>query len=126
MTIHITDWQMTSGISLEFAERVQTRHGSSWLLSWLPGRTLSFEQAYAAMELDEILSDPELVYDDAALNWARHQAEQLGLVFEQVVVLLATRVEDRLTEARIMWDEPVTVPSGYRDDPGAIRSGSVS
>ncbi|WP_280422823.1 hypothetical protein [Nocardia carnea] len=122
MTIHITDWQMTSGISLEFAERVQTRHGSSWLLSWLPGRALSFEQAYAAMELDEILSDPELVYDDAALSWARQQAELLGLVFEQVVVLLAGRVEARLAEARIMQD----VPTGYRDDPGAIRSGSAA
>lgn len=126
MSIHITDWLMTSGISLEFAERVQTRHGSSWLLSWLPGRALSFEHAYAAMELDEILSDPELVYDDAALAWARQQAELLGLVFDQVVVLLATRVEARLAEAQIMQDELVTLPTGYRADPGAIRSGSAA
>lgn len=126
MSIRITDWLMTSGISLEFAERVQTRHGSSWLLSWLPGRALSFEQAYAAMELDEILSDPELVYDDAALAWARQQADQLGLVFDQVVVLLATRVEARLAEAQIMQDQLVALPTGYRGDPGAIRSGSAA
>ncbi|MFI5719213.1 hypothetical protein [Nocardia sp. NPDC051750] len=126
MAIHITDWLMTSGISPEFAERVQTRHGSSWLLSWLPQRSLSFEQAYAAMELDEILSDPRLVHDTAALTRAQQQVELVGLVWEQVVYLLANRVEARLMEAQILLDHPGTEPAPYRDDPGAIRSGSAA
>lgn len=126
MTIHITDWLMTSGISPEFAERVQTRHGSSWLLSWLPHRALSFEQAYAAMELDEILSDPRLVHDTAALARAQERVEVVGLVWDQVVYLLAARVEARLMEAQVLRDPPATEPAPYRDDPGAIRSGSAA
>ncbi|MEU1981463.1 hypothetical protein [Nocardia sp. NPDC019395] len=121
MTIYLTDWLMTSDISPEFAERVQTRHGSSWLLTWLPQRALSFEQAYAAMELDEILSDPRLVHDNAALIRAQQQVALVGLVWEQVVYLLAGRVEARLMEAQILQDAPGPEPA-----PGAIRSGSAA
>lgn len=126
MTIHITDWLMTSGITPEFAERVQTRHGSSWLISWLPGRALSFEQAYAAMELDEILSDLRLVDDTAALRRAQQRVEMVGLVFEQVVHLLANRIEARLMENRVLQNPGAAEPAPYRDDPGAIRSGSAA
>lgn len=126
MTIRITDWLMTSGISPEFAERVQTRHGSSWLLSWLPERALSFDQAHAGMELDEILSDPALVHDTAALARAHHLVEVIGLVWEQVVYLLAARVEARLLEAQLLQDPPTGEPAPYREGPGAIRSGSAA
>lgn len=126
MTIHITDWLMTSGISPEFAERVQTRHGSWWRLSWLPDRDLSFEQAYAGMAVDETLSDPALVYDETALARAVESVDLLGLVWEQVVVLLANRVEARLLESQFMHDRlpPDAVPP--RGGPGAIRSGSAA
>ncbi|MGW4065942.1 hypothetical protein [Nocardia grenadensis] len=126
MTIHITDWLMTSGISPEFAERVQTRHGSWWRLSWLPDRDLSFEQAYAGMSVDETLSDPGLVSDETALTRAAESVEQLGLVWEQVVVLLANRVEARILEARFLHDR---LPAGavpHRGGPGALRSGSAA
>ncbi|MFI1460647.1 hypothetical protein [Nocardia carnea] len=126
MSIHITDWLMVSDISPEYAERVQTRHGSSWLLSWLPGVGLSFEQAYAAMELDEILSDPRSVDDTAALTRAQQQAELAGLVLEQVVHLLANRIEARLMEAQILQHPAAAEPAPYRDDPGIIRSGSAA
>ncbi|MEU4311746.1 hypothetical protein [Nocardia sp. NPDC024068] len=125
MTIHITYWLMTSGISPEFAERVQTRHGSSWQLSWLPGRALSYEQAYAGMEIDQILSAPELVEDPAAMAYAARQVDLLGLLWDQVVYLLAKRVEARQLEARFLDERgPGPVPS--REDPGAIRSGSAA
>lgn len=125
MTIHITDWLMTSGISPEFAERVQTRHGSRWRLSWLPGRDLSFDQAYAGMAVDETLSDPALVHDEVALARAVESVGLLGLVWEQVVVLLAKRVEARLLESQFVNDR--IAPGGpYREDPGAIRSGSAA
>lgn len=125
MTIHITDWLMTSGISPEFAERVQTRHGSWWRLSWLPDRDLSFEQAYAGMSVDQTLSDPALVYDETALARAAESVELLGLVWEQVVVLLANRVEARLLESRFLHDR---LPAGavQRGGPGALRSGSAA
>ncbi|WP_174552056.1 hypothetical protein [Nocardia sienata] len=126
MTIHITDWLMTSGISPEFAERVQTRHGSWWRLSWLPGRDLSFEQAYAGMAVDETFSDPALVYDETALARAAESVELLGLVWEQVVVLLAARVEARVLESQFLHDRlpPGAVP--HRGGPGALRSGSAA
>lgn len=125
MTIHLTHWLMTSGISPEFAERVQTRHGSRWRLSWLPERDLSLEQACAGMEVDEILSDPALVDDEAALAYAAQQVALLGLVWEQVVHLLANRVQARLLEAQFLDDR---VPAGPEPlhDPGPIRSGSAA
>ena len=125
MTIHITAWLMTSDISPEFAERVQTRHGSQWLLSWLPGRDLSFDQAYAGMTVDETLSDPALVQDETALGRAVESVDLLGMVWEQVVVLLANRVEARLLESQFMNDR-IAPGATYRDDPGAIRSGSAA
>ncbi|MGW5382035.1 hypothetical protein [Nocardia sp. NPDC003963] len=125
MTIHITDWLMTSGISPEFAERVQTRHGSRWRLSWLPGHDLSFDQAYAGMAVDETLSDPALIHDRAAMARAAEAVDLLGMVWEQVVVLLAKRVEARLLESQFSNDR--IAPGGlYRDDSGAIRSGSAA
>lgn len=126
MTIRITDWLMTSGISPEFAERVQTRHGSWWRLSWLPDRDLSFEQAYAGMAVDVTLSDPALVDDEPALARAAESVELLGLVWEQVVVLLATRVEARVLESQFLHDRlpPGAVP--HRGGPGALRSGSAA
>ncbi|WP_328395158.1 hypothetical protein [Nocardia sp. NBC_00416] len=122
MTIHITDWLMTSGISPEFAERAQTRHGSWWQLSWLPGRALSFEQAYAGMEVDEILSDPALVNNEKALAHAIALVDLLGLVWEQVVHLLANRVQARLLESEFLHGPGAP----YRGGPGAIRSGSAA
>ncbi|WP_327151482.1 hypothetical protein [Nocardia sp. NBC_01329] len=125
MTIHITDWLMTSAISPEFAERVQTRHGSWWQLSWLPGRYLSFDQAYAGMAVDETLSDPALIHDEPALARAVASVDLMGLVWEQVIVLLAQRVEARLLEAEFMNDR-IAPGASYRDDPGAVRSGTAA
>ena len=123
MTIYIYDWLMI-GNSPEYAERMLTRTGSWWRLSWLPDRFLTFEQAYAGMEVDEILADPALVNDEAALAHAARGVQQLGLVWEQVVVFLYGREEGRALEERVLCG--ALSGSGIPDDPGAVRSGSAA
>lgn len=94
MTIFCTEWALTSDITPEFARRVAGSPGW-WGLSWLPERVVSFEQAWAGMVLDEIVSDPRLVSDRMALAYAATQADTLGVVWEQAVVRLSRRMGAR-------------------------------
>ncbi|MBF6454796.1 hypothetical protein [Nocardia cyriacigeorgica] len=109
MTIHATDWSMTSDITPETAHRVPGESSTPWRLSWLPDRRLSAEQARAGMELDEIVSDPTLVYDQAALAHGAQCAGILGLLWEHAVVLLYKRLSARLCES-------ATVPADLDED----------
>ncbi|WP_194852981.1 hypothetical protein [Nocardia sp. SYP-A9097] len=94
MTIDITHREMTSDITPEYARRA---HGEQmWSLSWLPEQRLTREQAHAGMELDEILSDPEVVFDDAAHSEAAERAARLGILVEHAVVMLAQRMAERM------------------------------
>ncbi|MEC3956326.1 hypothetical protein VMT65_25030 [Nocardia sp. CDC153] len=72
-----------------------------WQLSWLPARHLTREQARAGMELDEILSDPAIVEDEAAHLWAADLATRLGIGVERAVLLLARRLAQRMAEDAI-------------------------
>ncbi|MBF6098657.1 hypothetical protein [Nocardia cyriacigeorgica] len=109
MTIYATDWSMTSDITPETAHRVPGDFLMPWRLSWLPDRRLSAEQARAGMELDEIVSDPALVYDQAALARGAHCAGMLGLLWEHAIVLLSKRLSARLREG-------ATVPADLDED----------
>lgn len=94
MTIYITDWFMTSDITPETAGR-SFSDPDEWRLSWLPERSVSFAQAHAGMELDEIVSDPASVYDRVALARAVECADVLGILWEQAVVRLYKRMMTR-------------------------------
>ncbi|MEV6096855.1 hypothetical protein [Nocardia sp. NPDC051981] len=94
--IDITTTAMTSTISPEYAIREHRGGEAVWRLSWLPTHRLTHEQARAGMELDEILSDPAVVYDEAAHLWAADLATRVGIGVESAVLLLAQRLAERM------------------------------
>ncbi|WP_306361852.1 hypothetical protein [Nocardia sp. CC227C] len=109
MAIDNTEWAMTSDITPEYAFRVPEGGARAWRLSWLPEHRLTREQARAGMELDELLSDPEVVYDGGAHGRAARLADSVGVLVEQAVLTLACRMAERLTAAP---DEPPAPPPG--------------
>ncbi len=97
MTLHITDWKITSDASPEFAQR-STSRPDHWVLSWLPGELLTREQARSGMVVDDILSDLTLVDDMTALEMAALHAADLGISMEDAVIRLAARLLERSAE----------------------------
>ncbi|MEV6559645.1 hypothetical protein AB0M22_28265 [Nocardia sp. NPDC051756] len=97
MTIHTTEWTMTSDITPESAYR-DGDGPQVWRLSWLPDRRLTEAQARAGMELDELLSDPHVVHDRIAQARVDGYADRLGMLREHVIILLAKRMAERLHE----------------------------
>ncbi|MBL1076948.1 hypothetical protein JK358_21360 [Nocardia sp. 2] len=87
---------MTSDITPEYAVRSRGYGEPGWRLSWLPEHRLTREQAHAGMELDEILSNPAIVYDDDAHTRAADRAARLGILVEHAVIMLAQRMADRM------------------------------
>lgn len=95
MTIETTEWAITSDRTPEHAYRVAGAGAAVWRLSWLPDHRLTFTQARAGMELDELLSDPAVVHDlDAHRQVSEHSAT-LGVRYEHAVLLLARRMLER-------------------------------
>ncbi|MGW4247219.1 hypothetical protein [Nocardia sp. NPDC004722] len=94
MTLHLTDRSITSDITPEVAYYIPDPGGGSWMLSWLPGRLLTREQALEGMRLDELLSDP-LVEGEAALWAGGVSAASLGVDLTEVVVRLVARIAER-------------------------------
>ncbi|WP_063821672.1 hypothetical protein [Nocardia pneumoniae] len=94
MTIHTTEWTMTSDITPEAAYRDTDTDG--WRLSWLPDRRLTRAQALAGMRLDELLSDPRMVHDRMTQARVDVYADELGILREHAVILLAKRMAARL------------------------------
>ncbi|MEV4237691.1 hypothetical protein AB0J47_21220 [Nocardia sp. NPDC049737] len=107
MTVDTTNWTMISDITPESAYRQIGSGAAVWRLSWLPDRLLTREQALAGMELDEILSDPDIVHDRHAHADAAILAGRVGIIWEQAVILLSKRILTRLRQR----------PSGIQDDP---------
>ncbi|WP_378729906.1 hypothetical protein [Nocardia brasiliensis] len=96
MALYFTELSITSDTTPECASRTISRGRVAWRLSWLPDRTLTFEQARAGMELDELLSQPGSAHDGPALALANEYAGKLGMLREHVVILLAKRMAARL------------------------------
>lgn len=124
MTIDITTRAMTSDISPEYALREYRRGEVVWRLSWLPALHLTHEQARAGMELDEVLSDPEVVYDEAAHLWAADLATRLGIGVERAVILLAQRLAERLHREDLPDEEP-ECPAGMLLGWGTAAQGAA-
>ncbi|WP_405495498.1 hypothetical protein [Nocardia sp. NBC_00511] len=127
MTIDITAREMTSDLSPEYAFRVPGTGTGVWRLSWLPRRPLTREQAYAGMELDEVLSDPDAVFDEGAHSSAATLAARIGIGVERAVILLAQRLAERLhstTVAASADGEPGRdLASGTESEHGALDFG---
>ncbi|MET7772251.1 hypothetical protein [Nocardia sp. NPDC005366] len=98
MTIHATTWMMTSDRSPEYACREPPPAHRIWCLSWLPDLFLLREQALAGMELDELLSDPDLIHDGIAHAAIADRADVLGIDWEHAAVLLYRRIVARELE----------------------------
>ncbi|WP_327144133.1 hypothetical protein [Nocardia sp. NBC_01327] len=94
MALALTTWLITSDVTPEIALRSTTSE-DEWVLSWLPDRSLTLEQAVSGMVLDEILSDPELADGELALELAAFRAAELGVTLREVVLQLAIRMAQR-------------------------------
>jgi hypothetical protein len=114
--IRTTEWTMTSDITPETAFR-ESGGGRLWRLSWVPDRLLTREQARAGMELDEILSDIDSVHNRIAQARAGDCAAELGLLWEQAVIMLSKRMIARLQQV-----EPQDPPAAdrYRHRPHLV------
>ncbi|MET9211291.1 MULTISPECIES: hypothetical protein [unclassified Nocardia] len=97
MTIHITPDDMRSTRSPEYAERVGT-DPEVWRLTWLPERRLSRDQAYAGMELDELISDLTAAHDRLAHAQINALADTVGIVWEQAIIRLYKRMLARFDD----------------------------
>ncbi|MEV6773606.1 hypothetical protein AB0N05_33735 [Nocardia sp. NPDC051030] len=131
MTIDITTRAMISDITPEHAFRVYGHGDAVWRLTWLPEHRLTREQAHAGMELDEILSNPDVVYDDTAHNRAAERASRLGVDVEHAVILLAQRMAARMDRETGLGAAPVDLPepiltSWFAGAPTPITSGARS
>ncbi|MFD6396608.1 hypothetical protein [Nocardia sp. NPDC060249] len=103
MVIQGTDDTLRSDRTPEFAQRTDT---GGWRLSWLPDYTLTREQAWAGMELDELVSDLAAVHDRLAHAEISARADLLGIIWQQALIKLAKRIDAR----------------GHGDDPAAGQS----
>ncbi|MFD3745591.1 hypothetical protein [Nocardia sp. NPDC058633] len=92
MVIRGTDDTLRSDRTPEFARRTDT---GGWRLSWLPEYTLSREQAWAGMELDELVSDLAAVHDRLAHAEISARADVLGILWQQALIKLAKRIDAR-------------------------------
>ncbi|MFF2083467.1 hypothetical protein ACFVVM_06805 [Nocardia sp. NPDC058176] len=95
MTIHLTPDDMRSTRTPEYAVRTGA-DPEVWQLSWLPGRTLTRKQAFAGMQLDELLSDLNAVHDKRAHAQIEFCAAALGIAWTQAAGQLFIRMLDRL------------------------------
>lgn len=95
MALRISGQAITSDMTPETAHLVPGPAGSRWVLSWLPGRDLTREQAIDGMALDEILSDLASAEEEFVLELAALRAESLGMRLEEAVVRLAARIIER-------------------------------
>ncbi|MCA2207333.1 MULTISPECIES: hypothetical protein [Nocardia] len=67
-----------------------------WRLTWLPEFGLTTDQAVSGLRLDEILSDPDLVYDRMALAEATTCADRIGIILELAMVRLWKRLNSAI------------------------------
>jgi hypothetical protein len=124
MTLHITERLITSTVTPETAHRIPLAEGGMWVLSWLPDRVLTRDQAISGLVLDETLSVPDTVHTEFAMELAAFRAADLGLTPREVVLRLCARMLERDQLAHNESGESDAVPgpdrSGYGDRPRAL------
>ncbi|MFF3228932.1 hypothetical protein ACFYV7_39520 [Nocardia suismassiliense] len=86
----VGELKMSSRISPEVAVRLADGiRGQRWASSWLPGRALTRQQAFSAMVLDEILTDPDELDSATMMLVMAELADDLDMSLEQVLVRLS-------------------------------------
>ncbi|MGW4632105.1 hypothetical protein [Nocardia sp. NPDC004415] len=124
MTIHLTPNDMRSTRSPEYAERVGAGP-EVWVLSWLPERALTREQAFAGMQLDELLSDVDATHDRMAHAQINAYADTLGIVWEQAIIRLYKRMIERFDGDPAALAAQ-TAPAGPRTAPELFGHGNAT
>ncbi|QLY29298.1 hypothetical protein [Nocardia huaxiensis] len=95
MALQITDRLITSTVTPETAYWTATSSGGHWELTWLPDHPLTRDQAVSGMVLDEILSAPDAVTAEFAMELAEIRAAELGISLKDVVLRLCARMVER-------------------------------
>jgi hypothetical protein len=99
MALTITGRVMRSPDTAHAAEHVRQGGADEWRVTWLPGRSLTRDQAAAAMELAEAVGqmpadcDPSL-YDDGFWSRADELADVLGMSGPDAVARASESPED--------------------------------
>lgn len=91
MTIDRTEYALTSDRTVEFAHLENPGCPTQWRVSWLSDRPLTDDEAWAAMELAELLADPDIRYDPDRMASAIRCAGKLGLIVEQAMLAMDAR-----------------------------------
>lgn len=125
MTLHITDRLITSTVTPETAHRIPITEGGMWVLSWLPDRLLTRNQAISGLVLDETLSVADTAHAEFAMELAAFRAADLGLTLREVVLRLCARMLERDMLAHnengdYSDTEPGPDRSGFGDRPRAL------
>ena len=95
MSTKITDTEMTSDLTCHTA---QAAADGGWSVTWLPGRTLTREQAVTAMTIAEIVVErADILANSSAKLWWHMDgwAEELGITGPHAVAEASLSPEDR-------------------------------
>jgi hypothetical protein len=109
MALVITAWTITSDLTPESARYTGAGH---WSLSWLPGATLTRDQALSGMILDDTLSDLRLADNSLAAEVAALHAAALGMSLAQALIRLYTRTTPEIADEgrNQLGDNAIAVP----------------
>ncbi|MFI9410151.1 hypothetical protein [Nocardia gamkensis] len=86
----VSPLRIASAITPEVAVRMADGiRGQRWVLSWLPQRVLTRQQAFSGMVLDEILTDPAELDSATMMLILAELAADLTMPLEEVLVRLS-------------------------------------
>jgi hypothetical protein len=123
MATKITDAEMTSDSTRHTAQAT----GDGWAVSWLPGRTLTQNQAVTAMTLAEEVTTHTDDLADAASRWWLHVdqwAAELGVDGAYAVTEVSLSPEDHadMPRVRVLFPEPSPVGHLLASDPATGKA----
>jgi hypothetical protein len=93
----ITDTEMTSDRTRHSAAAIEDSRYGSWTVTWLPGVSLSYNQAITAMTLAEVVATHDFQVDggqDPVWLHVDGWAAELGITGPQAVAEASIRPED--------------------------------
>jgi hypothetical protein len=110
VTTKITETEMTSDLTRHTARAA----GGGWTVSWLPGRTLTQNQAVTAMTIAEIVAEHAGDLAGSGSAWRIHVdgwAAELGITGPHAVAEASLSPEDRA-------DMPAVITLAFDSEPG--------
>ncbi|MGY1898324.1 hypothetical protein [Nocardia gipuzkoensis] len=100
---------ITPEVAVRMADGIR---GQRWVLSWLPQRVLTRQQAFSGMVLDEILTDPDDLDSATMMLLLTELAADLAMPLEEVLFRLSHVKKDE-NYPRYRWSR-CTRPLGSR------------